>query len=111
MNTTDTQSNSTVEVEAHLNPHLYKVQSELLKTIDSFVKDGRSSGPVEAINTLLYHWLTTAPGKFSSEETKTILGHILSVVNFMVKLSDQQKQVEEVRTLTARLQNRTQSES
>lgn len=80
---------------APVNPHVYKAQSELLKIVDSFVEEDYASYPVEAINTLLYHWLTTSTKKRSKKQ----LREVLSVVNFIVKVFDQCKQIEDVKRL------------
>ncbi|GAB3726653.1 hypothetical protein [Spirosoma lituiforme] len=96
MNTPDQQPNKPVVASsATVNPHVYKAQSELLKIVDSFVEDDYASYPVEAINTLLYHWLTTSTKKRSKKQLK----EVLTVVNFIVKVFDQCKQIEDVKRL------------
>lgn len=96
MNTPDQQPNKlVVALSAPVNPHVYKAQSELLKIVDSFVEQDYASYPVEAINTLLYHWLTTSTKKRSKKQLK----EVLTVVNFIVKVFDQCKQIEDVKRL------------
>lgn len=96
MNTPDQQPNKPVVASsAPVNSHVYKAQSELLKIVDSFVEQDYASYPVEAINTLLYHWLTTSTKKRSKKQLK----EVLTVFNFIVKVFDQCKQIEDVKRL------------
>ncbi|UFH54697.1 hypothetical protein [Spirosoma sp. KNUC1025] len=64
---------------------VHEAQAELLRVVDSYLT---WISPIEAINSLLEHWLTTPPVDLSDSDNRQNLSSILKLVNFLDDLRD-----------------------
>jgi hypothetical protein len=72
-----------------IDADVYRVQTQLLELVDDFLSLGNATGPVEAINDLLYRWLTTSATDLSRQTNRNQLHTVLELVNFLTALNEQ----------------------
>ena len=68
----------------------FEAQTELLNQVDELMDGASASGPIEVINDLLFHWLTTPtegclPISLQNPIIRTRLFRAFGLVNFLAK--------------------------
>lgn len=72
--------------DAHIDPHVYQAQTRLLELADSFVAIGFTEGPIQAVDRLLTHWMSTSVEELSAANNKDQLHCILLLIDFLGEL-------------------------
>ncbi|MBD2753770.1 hypothetical protein [Spirosoma validum] len=85
-NSPDTPDNRQETIDA--------AQSALLALVDDYVNIGYVSGPIQAINDLLYAWLITPSTNLQNQTGQNQLYTVLELIGFLTKLYELQVNVE-----------------
>jgi hypothetical protein len=98
LQTLDNRQNATPPLG--VDPDVYRVQTQLLDLVDDFLSTGNASEPVEAVNDLLYRWLTTSAIDLSLDANRKQLYVAQQLVNFLTALYEQNENLHLFTNLT-----------
>ncbi|GAB4032814.1 hypothetical protein [Spirosoma gilvum] len=72
--------------QVQVNKSVYEAQTRLLELVDDFLRRGKGVTPIEAINELLFEWLSTPHTTLASTRDEAKLWIALELASFLSKL-------------------------